>query len=41
MKYLSKDGKVTLDLNDEIVRSILVTHKGEIVHEGTREAMGL
>lgn len=41
VKYLSKDGEVTLDLNDEIVRSILVTHKGEIVHEGTREAMGL
>ncbi|MEA4996210.1 MAG: NAD(P) transhydrogenase subunit alpha [Petrimonas sp.] len=41
VKYLSKDGEVALDLNDEIVRSILVTHKGEIVHEGTREAMGL
>lgn len=41
VKYLSKDGQVVLDLNDEIVRSILVTHNGEIVHEGAREAMGL
>ncbi|WP_436414659.1 NAD(P) transhydrogenase subunit alpha [Petrimonas sp.] len=41
VKYLSKDGQISLDMNDEIVRSILVTHNGEIVHEGTREAMGL
>ena len=41
VKYLSKDGQISLDMNDEIVRSILVTLNGEIVHEGTREAMGL
>ncbi len=41
VKYLSKDGQISLDLNDEIVRSILVTYNGEIVHEGTREAMGV
>lgn len=41
VKYLSKDGQISLDMDDEIVRSILVTHNGEIVHEGTREAMGL
>lgn len=41
VKYLAKDGRISLDMNDEIVRSILVTHEHEIVHEGTREAMGL
>ncbi|HHV41286.1 MAG TPA: NAD(P) transhydrogenase subunit alpha [Clostridiaceae bacterium] len=39
--YLCKDGEIVLDYNDEIVASSLVTHDGEIVHKGTREAMGL
>lgn len=39
--YLVKDGEIKLDYSDEIVRSIVVTHDGEIVHEGTKEAMGL
>lgn len=41
LKYLTKDGKIVLDLNDEIVASILVTKDGKIVHAGTLEAMGL
>lgn len=41
VKYLTKDAQISLDLNDEIVRSILVTYDGEIVHGGTKEAMGL
>ncbi len=41
VKYLTKDGSITLNFEDEIVRSILVTYKNEIVHEGTREAMGI
>lgn len=41
VKYLVKENGIELDLNDEIIRSILVTREGEIVHEGTREAMGL
>lgn len=41
LKYLSKDGKIVLDLNDEIVASILVTKDGKIVHAGTKEALGL
>ena len=41
VKYLTKDGDMNLDTNDEIVRSILVTFDGEIVHEGTKEAMGI
>lgn len=39
--YLINEGEIVLDLNDEITRSILVTHDQEIVHEGTREAMGI
>lgn len=41
VKYLVKDGKMNLDMSDEICRSILVTENGKIVHEGTREAMHL
>ncbi len=40
-KYLIKDGKLNLDMNDEIVQGILTTKDGEIVHKGAREAMGL
>ncbi len=41
VKFLVKDGKVALDMDDQIVRSILVTNDGQIVHEGAKEAMGL
>lgn len=41
LKFLVKDQKVTLDLEDEIVASILVTKDGKIVHQGTKEAMGI
>lgn len=41
VKFMSKNGKIELDMNDEIVKSILVTYKGEIVHEGAKEAMGI
>ena len=41
LSYLTKDGKIELDLNDEIVSSILVTKDGKIVHEGALEAMGM
>lgn len=40
LKYLIKDGKLTLDREDEIVRETLVTHAGEVVHPRVREAMG-
>ena len=39
LKYLIKDGKIDLDLNDEIVSSILVTKDNKVVHEGAIEAM--
>lgn len=41
VSHLVKDSKIELDLNDVITRDILVTHNNQIVHEGTREAMGL
>ena len=41
VKYLNKDGNISLDLSDEICRKILVTNGTEIVHAGAREAMGL
>lgn len=39
LEYLTKDGKIHLDLSDEIVSSILVTKDGEIVHQGALESM--
>ncbi len=41
VKYLIKDGSISLDRSDEIISSILTTIDGEIVHEGAKEAMGL
>ncbi len=41
VKYLTKHAYLVIDLEDEIIRSILVTFNGEIVHEGTKEAMGI
>ena len=39
VKYLNKSGTFTLDRNDEIVKGILTTIGGEIVHQGALEAM--
>lgn len=41
VSYLLKDGEIELDMEDDITKSILVTHKNVIVHEGAREAMGI
>ncbi|NMB01557.1 MAG: Re/Si-specific NAD(P)(+) transhydrogenase subunit alpha [Firmicutes bacterium] len=38
---LVDNGKIALNLDDEIVRNTLVTHDGKIVHEGTLESMRL
>ena len=32
LEYLTVDGKIKLDLNDEITSSILVTYEGKVVH---------
>lgn len=39
--YLTRDGRIAIDRGDEIVRGILTTIDGEVVHQGAREAMGL
>jgi NAD(P) transhydrogenase subunit alpha len=41
LKFLTKNGKVELDMEDEIVSSILVTKDGKLVHKGALEAMAL
>jgi NAD(P) transhydrogenase subunit alpha len=41
LKYLIKDGQLTLDRTDEIVAETLVTFAGDVVHPRVREAMGL
>jgi NAD(P) transhydrogenase subunit alpha len=41
LKYLIKDGKVSLAPDDEIVRETLVTHGNDVVHGRVRELMGL
>lgn len=37
LTYMVKDGKLQMNLQDEIVRETLVTHGGEIVHARVRE----
>ena len=39
--HLIKDGKLALDMDDEIVRDTLVTHDGEVGQPRVREALGL
>ncbi len=41
VSYLAKSGSIALDMGDEIVRGILTTRDGKVVHQGAREAMGL
>ncbi|MEL3904827.1 MAG: NAD(P) transhydrogenase subunit alpha [Treponemataceae bacterium] len=40
-KYLIKGKELSTDTSDEIVRGILTTIDGNVVHAGAREAMGL
>ncbi len=39
VKYLTKDGKIALDMGDEIVQGTLTTIDGKLVHKGALEAM--
>lgn len=39
LQTLLKSGKVNIDLNDEVVRGALVTHKGEVLHTATKTAL--
>jgi NAD(P) transhydrogenase subunit alpha len=38
---LLKDGQLDLNLDDEIIRGMCITHNGEIIQEQTRKAMHL
>ena len=40
LQHLASEGKVELDLEDEITKGCLVTHGGEIVHERVRPVAG-
>jgi len=40
LKHLVKDGKLSIRLEDEIVRETLVTHEGRIVHPKVLELVG-
>lgn len=39
LTHLLKDGKIQLDLNDELTRGPLVTHQGEIFQEAVKAAL--
>ncbi len=41
LKYITQDGQIVLDRNDEIIAKTLVTIDGQLVHHGARLAMGL
>ena len=40
VENLFKNGADEFDMNDEIIKNSLVTHKGKLYHEGTLKAMG-
>ena len=39
LTYMVKDGELNLDLDDEIISGAMFTHRGEVTHEPTQEAM--
>jgi NAD(P) transhydrogenase subunit alpha len=41
LKYLVDGDKLNLDRADEIVKGILVSEGGELVHQGAKDAMGI
>jgi H+-translocating NAD(P) transhydrogenase subunit alpha len=40
MRALVKQGAVSIDLNDEIIRETLVTHQGKVVHPRIASLVG-
>lgn len=41
VKYLVKDDKIELNMQDEVIAKSLVCHNGELLHAGAKKAMGL
>lgn len=39
LQVLIKGGSMNIDLKDELVKGPLVTHKGEVMHQGTKAAL--
>jgi NAD(P) transhydrogenase subunit alpha len=39
VSQIVKDGKITIDTSDELIRGALVTHQGQITHEIAKSAM--
>jgi NAD(P) transhydrogenase subunit alpha len=39
LAYISKDGKVELNLENEIVKGALITYSGEVVHQRIKELL--
>src|SRR5467141_2748856 len=37
---LKKDGKLNLDMNDDVIKGTVITKDGEVVHEQTKKAVG-
>ena len=40
LTYISKDGKIELKLEDEIVKGSLITYKGEVINSRVKELIG-
>ena len=41
MQLMIKEGKLELDLEDEVIRDTMATHQGEVTNPKIREAMGM
>jgi len=39
IEYLTKDGKINLDLNDEIVKESLITYNGEVINQRVKSLL--
>jgi NAD(P) transhydrogenase subunit alpha len=37
---ITKDGKLNLDMNDDVLKGTVITKDGEVVHDQTRKALG-
>ena len=40
LTYMSKDGRLTVDLDDELVAGVVITHEGTVVHPSLSRAPG-
>jgi NAD(P) transhydrogenase subunit alpha len=41
LHLLIKDGKLNIDMEDEVIRETVVTHGGEVGNSKVREALGM